>query len=207
MAYVPHKGWFWYIPLHSDVVSVGIVADSGYLYRDTRDLNAIYAREVQSCVWIQDHVKVGTQIEPVRVTGEYTYKSRHIGGDGFCLVGDAFSFLDPLYSSGVCLALKSGEIAADTVHAALDAGDVTAKTFEEYEAKQRQAVGNFRQLVMAFYDPTFSFREFLEKYPHFHALIVDTLVGNVYKDLTELLDALDEFAKERPREEISDAVA
>jgi len=67
-------------------------------------------------------VKPGKQVQPVRVTGEYSYHSKQIGGDGFCLVGDAFAFLDPLFSTGVFLALKSGEMAADTIHAALAAG-------------------------------------------------------------------------------------
>src|SRR6185503_19491745 len=101
VAYVPQKGWFWYIPLHSDIVSVGVVGEPSYLYRDTRDPDAIYQREVAACSWIRDHVSIGEQIEPVRVTGEYTYHSKQIGGDGFCLVGDAFAFLDPLFSTGV----------------------------------------------------------------------------------------------------------
>ena len=81
VAYVPHKGWFWYIPMHSNIVSVGIVAEPGYLYRDTRDPEAIYQREIDSCVWIRDHVKVGTRCEPVKVTGEYSYHSSRIGGE------------------------------------------------------------------------------------------------------------------------------
>ena len=75
VAYVPRKGWFWYIPMHSDIVSVGVVGEPDYLYRDTRDPVAIYEREIADCAWIRDHVKVGTQCEPVRVTGEYSYHS------------------------------------------------------------------------------------------------------------------------------------
>jgi flavin-dependent dehydrogenase len=208
VAYVPQKGWFWYIPLHSDIVSVGVVGDPSYLYRDTRDPNEIYARELAGCAWIRDHVKVGTQCEPVRVTGEYTYHSRKIGGDGFCLVGDAFAFLDPLFSTGVFLALKSGEMAADTLHEALSAGkSITAATFEPYYAKQRHAVMSFRRLVRAFYNLTFSFREFLQVYPELHPLIVDTLVGNVFNDLTPLFDALEEYEAKPERELIGEATA
>jgi flavin-dependent dehydrogenase len=208
VAYVPQKGWFWYIPLHSDIVSVGVVGDPDYLYRDTRDPNEIYARELAGCAWIRDHVEVGTQCEPVRVTGEYTYHSKRIGGDGFCLVGDAFAFLDPLFSTGVFLALKSGEMAADALHEALAAGKpVTAATFEPYYAKQRHAVMSFRRLVRAFYNLTFSFREFLQEYPDLHPLIVDTLVGNVFNDLTPLFDALEEYQARPERELIGEATA
>src|SRR5688572_1619579 len=68
VAYVPHKGWFWYIPLHSNIVSVGVVGEPGYLYRDTRDPDEIFHREARGCAWIYDHIKVGEQAEPVRVT-------------------------------------------------------------------------------------------------------------------------------------------
>jgi flavin-dependent dehydrogenase len=197
VAYVPQKGWFWYIPLHSNIVSVGVVGEPGYLYRDTRDPDEIYWREANACAWIADHIRGAEQVEPVRVTGEYSYHSQRIGGDGFCLVGDAFAFLDPLFSTGVFLALKSGEMAADAIHAGLAAGTpVTSAHFEAYYESQRRAVMSFRHLVRAFYDLSFSFREFLQVYPHLHPLIVDTLVGNVFTDLTPLYDALEEYRKQ-----------
>jgi flavin-dependent dehydrogenase len=203
VAYVPQKGWFWYIPMHSNIVSVGVVGEPGYLYRDTRDPDAIYHREIQDCAWIRDHVKVGRQCEPVRVTGEYSYHSKRIGGDGFCLVGDAFAFLDPLFSTGVFLGLKSGEMAADVIHAAFQrGGPIVAADFDEYYAKQRRAVMSFRALVRAFYDLSFSFREFLQVYPQLHSLIVDTLVGNVFTDLQPLFTALEEYKKRVPDREI-----
>jgi flavin-dependent dehydrogenase len=208
VAYVPQKGWFWYIPLHSDIVSVGVVGEPGYLYRDTRDPSVIFERELKACTWIHDHVKVGQQVEPVRVTGEYSYHSKRIGGDGFCLAGDAFAFLDPLFSTGVFLALKSGEMAADTLHEVLAAGrPVTGAAFAEYYEKQRHAVMSFRRLVRAFYNLTFSFREFLQVYPDLHPLIVDTLVGNVFNDLTPLFDALEEYQSRPERELIGEATA
>jgi flavin-dependent dehydrogenase len=204
VAYIPEKGWFWYIPMAGNVVSVGVVAEPGYLYRDSRDPETIYHREAKACVWIQERISVGKQIKPVRVTGEYSYHSKKIGGDGFCLVGDAFAFLDPLFSTGVFLGLKSGEMAADAIHAALSTGDgtVSAAHFDEYYASQRRAVMSFRALVYAFYDLSFSFREFLQVYPHLNSLIVDTLVGNVFTDLTPLFRALEEYKAKAPRKEI-----
>jgi len=207
VAYVPQKGWFWYIPLHSDIVSVGVVGEPSYLYRDTRDAAAIFAREAAACAWVHDHLSRGTQVEPVRVTGEYSYHSSRIGGDGFCLAGDAFSFLDPLFSSGVFLALKSGEFAADAIHAGLSVGQLSATHFDQYLEQQRQAVYSFRRLVRAFYDLTFSFREFLQAYPSLHPLIVDTLVGNVFTDLSPLFRALEEYQGRSARVEIDATTA
>jgi flavin-dependent dehydrogenase len=122
-------------------------------------------------------------------------------------VGDAFAFLDPLFSTGVFLALKSGELAADAIHAGLQTGAVSARHFDSYLQQQRHAVRSFRALVCAFYDESFSFREFLKVYPHLHSAIVDTLVGNVFNDLAPLYAALDEFSRRATRSEIAATTA
>ena len=199
VAYIPEKGWFWYIPLPDDVVSVGVVAETDYLYRGARDPRAIFEREAGDCVWIADHLRSGTRVEPVRVTGEFSYRADAIGGDGFCLAGDAFAFLDPVFSTGVFMALKSGEMAADAVHRGLQAGGVTAATFTGYERDMRWALDQFRQLVLSFYNQAFSFRDFIRARPDLHPRLVDALVGNVFADLGPLFDALGEFSARTSR--------
>ena len=207
VAYIPEKGWFWYIPLPDDIVSVGVVAEADYLYRDTRDPEAIFAREAADCIWIADHLSTGTRIEPVRVTGEFSYRAEAIGGNGFCLAGDAFSFLDPVFSTGVFMALKSGEMAADAVHRGLDTGGLTAETFVDYEREMRWALDQFRQLVLSFYSRTFSFRDFIREHPNLHPRLVDALVGNVFADLGPLFDALREFSARTSQFELEPAAA
>ena len=199
VAYIPEKGWFWYIPLLNDTVSVGVVAEHDYLYRETRDPEAIFRGEAEGCRWIRDHLASGTYMGPMRVTGEFSYRATKAAGDGFCLVGDAFAFLDPVFSSGVFLALKSGELAADAIHTGLDGGPITASTFAGYTRDMHHALASFRQLVMAFYDRTFSFGEFIGAYPDLQPQLVDALMGNVFKDLQPLFDALGKFSKHTSR--------
>jgi flavin-dependent dehydrogenase len=196
VAYIPNKGWFWYIPLVNDTVSVGIVADHDYLYRDTRDPEAIFCREAEGCQWIREHLAPGSYFGPMRVTGEFSYRATRAAGEGFCLVGDAFSFLDPVFSSGVFLALKGGELAADAIHNSLVEGALSAETFATYEQKVRHGLDSFRHLVVSFYDQTFNFGEFIGKYPDLQPQLVDALVGNVYKDLQPLFDALVDYRSE-----------
>ena len=193
VAYIPDKGWFWYIPLVDDTVGVGVVAEHDYLYRETRDPETIFRREAEDCRWIREHLAPGTHQGPMRVTAEFSYRATQAAGDGFCLVGDAFSFLDPVFSSGVYLALKSGELAADTIHAALETGEVTATTFQQYERDVRHGLDSFRRLVLAFYDPAFNFGEFIGKHPDLQPQLVDALVGNVFKDLRPLMEALGSY--------------
>src|SRR5271170_5927816 len=77
VAYVPEKGWFWYIPLAGDVVSVGVVAEKDYLMRSTKDLKEIFYQEVAQNRWVEEHLAAGEQFGPFRITGEYSYRSRH----------------------------------------------------------------------------------------------------------------------------------
>ena len=203
VAYIAEKGWFWYIPLSDDVVSVGVVAEHDYLYRGSRDSKEIFSREADACAWIREHLEGAPQMGTIYVTGDFSYRSTEIGGDGFCLIGDAFSFLDPVFSSGVFLALKSGEMAAEAIDRGLEAGNVTASTFDEYARALRYALDSFHKLVLSFYDQTFSFGEFVSTYPDLNPLLVDALVGNVYKDLQPLFTALEDFSRRRSTSDLA----
>ena len=92
VAYVPEKGWFWYIPLPNDEVGVGLVAEKSYLYNGARDPEAIFQREVRNNAWIEQHLAPGCQFGPYRVTGEFSYRSRYCSANGLVLIGDAFAF-------------------------------------------------------------------------------------------------------------------
>src|SRR5687767_1016686 len=148
VAYVPDKGWFWFIPQHNQMTSVGIVAEGKYLTRDgVKDLKTIFHREVEENQWIKDRLSVGTSTGEYFITSEYSRHSRYCAAPGLLLVGDAFAFLDPVFSSGVMLALKSGQLAGETVHAGLVDGDLSAGRFANYGATIRQGVENMRKLV------------------------------------------------------------
>jgi flavin-dependent dehydrogenase len=194
VAYLPGKGWFWYIPLAGDVLSVGVVAEKDYLYAGTRDLAEIFQREVKNNPWIERHLAPGHQTGPYYVTGEYSYRSRHCAADGLLLAGDAFGFLDPVFSSGVFLALRSGELAADFADAALADGDVSAARFTSYGEQLCRGIEAMRKLVYAFYDHNFSFRGFLSEYPQMKGDITDCLIGNLFRDFKPLFEAASKFA-------------
>ena len=196
IAYIEDKGWFWYIPMSEDLVSVGVVAERKYLYRSTRDRRSIFEREVESNPWIVDHLNGGEQFGPHYVTGEYSYRSRYCAADGLVLVGDAFAFLDPVFSSGVFLALWSGEMAGDAVHDALAADDCSGERFADYGLKLCRGIEAMRKLVYAFYDPDFSFGSLLRQYPHLRGRLTDCLIGDLFrKDYTELFSAIGQSAK------------
>lgn len=195
VAMLPEKGWFWHIPQHDDMVSVGVVAEGKYLTRGgIKDPKAIFHREVEENLWIKDRLSVGEQIGKYYITSEYTHHSKHCYRDGLLLVGDAYCFLDPVFSSGLMLALKSGVLAADAVHEALAANDISPARFENYGSTLRTGIENMRKLVYAFYDQNFSFKKVIDKYPDMGGEITDCLSGDVNKDYSALWKAIEEFA-------------
>ena len=197
VAYLPNKGWFWYIPLSGDVVSVGIVAEHSYLYDgSTKDLAEIFNREVKNNAWIEEHLACGKQDGKYRVTGEFSYRNRYCSTDGLALVGDALGFLDPVFSSGVFLALKSGLLLADAADAPLRKGNVSASIFEDYGKKMQASIETMRKIVYAFYDEGFSFKDLVMQGEQMRSDLTDCLVGNVDdKDFNDLFSAMSKLAK------------
>jgi flavin-dependent dehydrogenase len=196
VAYVPEKGWFWYIPQHRDMVSVGVVAEGKYLTRDgVRAPEEIFKREIEQNAWIKAHLACGSQVGQYYLTSEFSWRSRYCAADGLLLAGDAFGFLDPVFSSGVMLALKSGTLAADAITEAFQAQDFSAERFTAYSRIMREGLENMRKLVYAFYDQGFSFRKLTNKYPDLAGAITDCLSGDVNKDFSPLYTAVAETAE------------
>ena len=191
------KGWFWYIPLHDNIVSVGAVADHTYLFknRESKDFETIYHEEVEKCPAVKQRISIGKRVAPYRAAKEYSYRSRRAAGDGWVMVGDAFGFLDPLYSSGVLLALKSGELAADAVCEGLAKGDTSAAQLGKWEADYVRGMERMRSLVCAYY-AGISFGKFVAKHPHRKGDITDLLIGDLFRpELDETLRLINEEVK------------
>ena len=127
------------------------------------DLKAIFHSEVKKNAWIEQHLAAGQQFGPYRVTGEFSYRSRYCAADGLVLAGDAFAILDPVFSSGVFLALRSGELAAMQWMRLSPRATFPQRGFAEYGAQVCKAIEAMRKLVYAFYNHDFSFREFLSE--------------------------------------------
>jgi flavin-dependent dehydrogenase len=196
IAFVPEKGWFWHIPMHDDMVSVGVVAEGKYLTRGgVKDMKEMFNREIGENQWIKEHLSTGTCTGDFWITSEYSRHSKYGASPGLLLVGDAFAFLDPVFSSGVMLAIKSGVLAADAIHEAFLAKDMSPERFAEYGQNIRQGVENMRKLIYAFYDQNFSFKDVVMQYPETGPEITDCLSGDINKDYSNLWSRISEFVK------------
>ncbi|MEX1095467.1 MAG: NAD(P)/FAD-dependent oxidoreductase [Planctomycetales bacterium] len=197
------QGWFWFIPLHDDVTSIGVVAAYDYLFKDrgTQDNEAIYFEEVERCPGVKGRIAGAERVAEFRAAKEYSYRSRKAAGDGWVLVGDAFGFLDPLYSSGVLLALRSGEMAADAIGDALAAGDTSAAALGRWEAGFVRGMERMRRLVCEYYDG-FSFGGFVKRHPHLKGHITDLLIGDLFEDkVDDVFPPMDAMRAEMPAAE------
>jgi flavin-dependent dehydrogenase len=186
------KSWFWYIPLPDDVVSIGCTGSMNYMFgKDVGDAETVYQRELERCPVMQSRLTNATRCTDYFTTRDFSYYARKGAGDGWLLVGDAFGFIDPVYSSGVYLALKGGEFAADAIHDALERGDMSASRLGQWQPLYKQGIENFRKLVYAFYAPDFSFGMFLRDNPQYKSNMVDILVGDVFKPgVGDIFDAM-----------------
>ena len=192
------KGWFWYIPLHDDVISVGVVAGHEYLFqnRESKDLESIYNEEVALCPGLHSRLENATRCDTFRAQKEYSYRATKAAGDGWVLVGDAFGFLDPLYSSGVLLALTSASMAADSVGDALAANDPSEARLRSWEPEYVRGMDRMKKLVCAFYDGL-NFGKLVRRHPDKKGLITDVLIGNLFYDgVDELWPLIDELQAE-----------
>lgn len=147
-------GWWWFIPFSDGSVSVGIVMPSRRFKTRTGSVEEIFNQSVVESPQARDLLEGFRRVTPVQAIGDYSYKTSRISGDGFCLVGDAACFLDPVFSTGVLLAMTSSELAVEAIDGALktkarvDAGD-----FRRFERVYRRAIRRFTRFVHGFYQP------------------------------------------------------
>ncbi|HIG54356.1 MAG TPA: NAD(P)/FAD-dependent oxidoreductase [Candidatus Latescibacteria bacterium] len=189
--HIGEGGWFWYIPLPDDLVSVGIVASPEYLFAQTEEKEAIFLGEVERCAPLKERLARAEHVGPVRGYRQLAYANRQTSGAGWLMVGDARAFLDPIYSSGLFLALASAELAAECACEALAADDLSAARLGRFEPELTAGVEVIRRLIHAFYDPQFSFGAFVERFPGQRGALIDCLTGDVLdKDMSPFLAAL-----------------
>lgn len=203
------KSWFWFIPLPYNTASVGVVGGIDHLIKGRVGTpQEIFDQELAACPGLIPRLNGARQLMPAQVLNEFSYMTRQGAGDGWVMAGDAFGFLDPMYSTGVLLALRSGEMVADTVHQALTEHDVSGERLGAFSPRLRAGMSAFRKLVYAFYHPDFSFGKFLGEYPEHHLAVVKILVGDVfdrdfsalYRDLAKMVTLPDEGAQVQPVE-------
>jgi flavin-dependent dehydrogenase len=149
------KEWFWLIPLSPKKVSVGCVLDHSEFARAKQTPAEIFNRIWQSSSEMRMRMKDAKLVSPIQATGDFSYRNRRLFGPRLLRVGDAAGFMDPVFSSGVYIAMYSGRLAARNVIASLAAGDDGGRRFKKYQKAIYSAMDLYLEMIEAYYTQPF----------------------------------------------------
>ena len=149
-------GWFWLIPISKELTSVGVVLPK-MLYRrlSNGSLEETFNRTISDTPIVAELMRGARREWPVRVEKDFSYGASTYAGHRWVLAGDAGSFLDPVFSTGVSIAMESGIEAGAELHRALMRNDFSARSFKKFSCRQQTRFRRFRRFVVGFYTPQF----------------------------------------------------
>jgi len=136
-------GWFWFIPLMDGSTSVGAVCRPSYLKSRKTDLDRFFMDTIALCPAIAERLQDATLLAPVTGTGNYSYRAQRMAGDSYIMLGDAFAFIDPIFSAGVYFAMNSAFLGADAVEACLDDPRRARAALRRFDAETRRGIDTF----------------------------------------------------------------
>jgi FADH2 O2-dependent halogenase len=173
--------WVWQIPITETITSIGVVTQKKRFQEVADSREEFFWDTVASRPELLDALKRADRVKPFKTEGDYSYGMTQIAGDNFVLIGDAARFVDPIFSSGVSVALNSARIAAADIIAAHQAGDFKKARFAAYEAKLRRAVNNWYEFISIYYRLNILFTAFVQD-PRYRLDVLKMLQGDVYDD-------------------------
>jgi len=180
--FLPDRGsWVWQIPIRDGVTSVGLVTQKARLRGDGADPEAWFWAGVAPGGALLDRLRAARRLRPFRVEADYSYAMDQLCGDGWLLVGDAARFVDPIFSSGVSIALNSAAMAADAVVAALHGPGPSAEALAPWALRMRLGAQNWHRFVSAYYRLNVAFTYFVS-HPRWRLDVLKLLQGDVWDD-------------------------
>jgi flavin-dependent dehydrogenase len=147
------EGWFWMIPLPDGVMSIGVVSNPGFFKRRRGEPREFFLETLRAVPSVARRIAEAELVSDVTTTGNYSYASKVMHGDGWLMAGDAYAFIDPVFSSGVLLAMASAEMGADVADTWLDDPARAAPMARAFEAKVKRAIGSLSWLIYRINSP------------------------------------------------------
>jgi flavin-dependent dehydrogenase len=147
------NGWFWFIPLSDGATSVGAVCPAAFFKNRGTDLTSFFNSVIASCPEIARRLKDATLVGEVTATGNYSYGATKAAGEKFIMVGDSNTFIDPVFSTGVYLAMSMAFAGADAVETCLRKPQKAAQALRRYEAATRQSLKSFSWFIYRIREP------------------------------------------------------
>lgn len=187
------RGWVWQIPINEELTSVGVVADRNVLKGSHNDIESYFFGHINSNPDLLRAMAPAKRINEFKTEGDYSYSLSKFCGDGFVCIGDAARFVDPIFSSGVSVALYSATYASERIKLALETGDFSEAMFKPYEEKVRGGVGVWYEFIRLYYKLLPLFTHFIQSKTH-RIEVLRLLQGEVYdRNQVPVLDAMRKY--------------
>ena len=175
------NAWIWQIPITDTITSVGVVAQKEMFREHGGDKEGFFWKMVGLRPEIEHQLRAATVADAWRTEGDYSYSMRQICGDRFVMIGDAARFVDPIFSSGVSIALNSASFAARDIIAAVAADEFSKTAFATYEQTIRRGMRNWYEFISLYYRLNIVFTAFA-KDKRYRYDLVKLLQGDLYDD-------------------------
>ncbi|WP_199510905.1 NAD(P)/FAD-dependent oxidoreductase [Nucisporomicrobium flavum] len=173
--------WVWQIPITDTITSIGVVTQKQQFTDAHTDQDQFFWDTVGSRPDLFDALKQARQVRPLKPEGDYSYSMTQVCGDRFVLIGDAARFVDPIFSTGVSVALNSARIACADIIKAFEAGDFAKERFATFEAKLRRGVKNWYEFISIYYRLNILFTAFVQD-SRYRIDVLKLLQGSVYDE-------------------------
>ncbi len=176
---VLQNAWFWLIPISAEVMSVGLVVDREHVLRCGLEPQALLERTIAATPWVAERMQHAERVSQIYARKDFSFRMDSLAGSNYALVGDAAGFLDPIFSTGVFMAMKSADMAVDAVLERLRGGSTRA--LERYEREMQRGLDKYLRFIQHFYDRDF-LEVFLQPSERWGVLtaVVGVLAGNIF---------------------------
>jgi 1H-pyrrole-2-carbonyl-[peptidyl-carrier protein] chlorinase len=190
------RGWAWQAPLSAEITSIGVVADRDSFKESGLGAEDFFDACLLSNPALSRAVRVAGRINFLKGDANYTYRLTHICGDGWMAIGDAARFVDPIFSSGVGVAMHSAKFAAEQITLALEKGDTTRACLAPYEEKMFAGAEIAADFTRVFYDSLPAFTHFVQSNDH-RLEVLRLLQGEIFnRNEAPVLAEMKRFARE-----------
>jgi flavin-dependent dehydrogenase len=173
--------WVWQIPITETITSIGVVTQKKNFARTREGREALFWQCLESRPELAQGLRAAQQLRPLSDEGDYSYAMKQICGDNFLLIGDAARFVDPIFSTGVSIALNSARFASKDVLKALETGDLRRQSFQQYEQTLRRGTKNWYEFISVYYRLNVLFTAFVQD-ERYRLDVLKLLQGDVYDD-------------------------
>ena len=176
---VLRDAWFWLIPITAEVMSVGLVVNREHVLSCGLDPQQLLEQTIAGTPWVAERMKNAERITQIYARKDFSFRMQNMAGPNYALVGDAAGFLDPIFSTGVFMAMKSADLAVPAIVERLQRGSM--KGLRAYETHMQRGFDQYLRFIEKFYDRAF-LEVFLQPSERFGLLdaVVGVLAGDIF---------------------------